>query len=707
MANLSVTSVCNRTCEYCFARPVMGSVNSEGPFMPLETFDRSLDFLQRSAIDQVRLLGGEPTLHPQFPELVDRSLGRGFRLLVFSNGLVPERALAVLEQTPSGRVAVLINALTPGSASPQERARQARTLERLGAKVSLGLNLASPAARFGFLVDWIQRYGLERIVRLGLAHPAPDQSNRFLPPQHYAELGRRIDAFAEVAAAAGITLEFDCGFVPCMFPAGSLQRQGKRPADVGQRCSPILDVLPDGSVISCYPLAGLGTEPLCEERDAAWLRRRFEERRSLYRASGIYRHCDRCGLRAAGECSGGCLAVSLGRWRRGLPPDTGPERAEEDRLRSSIRFPIRGPSPQPAGFIPTPQHRPLLWVIPYIDQPVEFWDSLGEAFLRHVAEVYFPLPGGLVGSGRPEQPARFLDAFLRDSRLPRSVLVNPLTLPQPVEQIAPAIIQAVRRLEEDAGICGATVTSLALATRIRDALPDLPLTASVLMDIASPIQVKMLAGAFETLVPASRVMRDRPALEALRAAFPGRIRLLVNEGCLPGCPFRTQHFHEMASLAAFPRSLCDELLRDQPWLRLTGAWVLPQHLHLYDGLYDELKLSGRVTLRDPTRYVRVFSAYVHRQPLTPDAIGAGPASLLEPLHISEEFFVQTLRCGHRCHECGLCRRYFEAASAAVGETGVKAGVKASPACERNRVTPEEPRNHFPKPCDKYGGHHHD
>jgi collagenase-like PrtC family protease len=96
-------------------------------------------------------------------------------------------------------------------------------------------------------------------------------------------------------------------------------------------------------------------------------------------------------------------------------------------------------------------------------------------------------------------------------------------------------------------LVGATVANLQLAAQVRDALPDLRLTASVLMDVGSPQQALMLDGICDALVPASRVVRDLPALQGLRAAFRGRIRLIVNEACLPGCPFRTQHFHEMAA----------------------------------------------------------------------------------------------------------------------------------------------------------------
>jgi hypothetical protein len=97
-------------------------------------------------------------------------------------------------------------------------------------------------------------------------------------------------------------------------------------------------------------------------------------------------------------------------------------------------------------------------------------------------------------------------------------------------------------------------------------------------------------------------------------------------------------------------------------MRLTGAWVLPQHLHLYDGLYDELKLAGRVTLRDPADYRRVLGAYVHRRSLSPEAIGGGPAAVTQPMEITEDFYAETLQCGRQCHTCTICRDYWREAT---------------------------------------------
>jgi collagenase-like PrtC family protease len=256
------------------------------------------------------------------------------------------------------------------------------------------------------------------------------------------------------------------------------------------------------------------------------------------------------------------------------------------------------------------------------------------------------------------------------------VLVNPLTLPEPAARMAPRVIDALRDLMERRAIHSATIANPTVAARIREALPSLPLVASVLADISRPNQAAMVADLFDVIVPAGRILRDIAALRALRAAFPGRIRLLVNEGCLPGCLFRTQHFHEMGAGVPHPKSLCGELLTAQPWMRLTGAWVLPQHLRFYEGLYDELKLSGRETLRDPEKFRYVLEAYMRGIPLSPHEIGGGPASPLHPMEIRADFFARTLECGRNCHACSICRE--------VWGTGPNQGGAGAEICQRAR-----------------------
>ena len=109
-------------------------------------------------------------------------------------------------------------------------------------------------------------------------------------------------------------------------------------------------------------------------------------------------------------------------------------------------------------------------------------------------------------------------------------------------------------------------------------------------------------------------------------------------------------------------------MNERPWLRLTGARVLPQHLHYYDGLYDSLKLAGRVTLRDPVVYQKILEAYLHRTELLPCDIGGGPASVVDRIPISDELFETLLNCQKNCLQCSICENYYHRAVSALKES---------------------------------------
>lgn len=299
------------------------------------------------------------------------------------------------------------------------------------------------------------------------------------------------------------------------------------------------------------------------------------------------------------------------------------------------------------------------WAIPFIDQPPDFWHDLHQQWGDQIEEVYFPMPGDGLGSGRPRQPDQFVDAFLRDAPVSKAVLINPIVLPVAAARIGPPICDALAELHDKFGVNRVTVSDLTLAHLIRERLPQYRITASVLMGIATPQQVAMLDGAVDVIVPDTRLVRDLSGLHRLRRAFGGQLRLMVNEGCLPGCPYRTQHFYEMGYCETYPESLCAPLLAEKPWLRLTGAWVPPQYLHFYDGVYDTLKLAGRVTLQQPERYRTVLGAYITREALPPAELGGGPASLTAPLAVSAAFFEHLLHCAKDCSTCQMCHEYFE------------------------------------------------
>ncbi|MGH2942087.1 MAG: radical SAM/SPASM domain-containing protein [Solirubrobacteraceae bacterium] len=79
---LEITGLCQLECEHCYA--VSGPAGDHGSMEPAD-WRRVIDEVVGLGVGMVQFIGGEPTLHPAFPELLDHALGCGLEVEVFSN----------------------------------------------------------------------------------------------------------------------------------------------------------------------------------------------------------------------------------------------------------------------------------------------------------------------------------------------------------------------------------------------------------------------------------------------------------------------------------------------------------------------------------------------------------------------------------------------------------------------------------------------
>jgi len=82
-ANILITNHCNQNCSFCFANELMtkGKVRE----MSLTDYVTLLDYLEKNGQKRVYLMGGEPTLHTNFIDIVETSFKRGFEVELFTN----------------------------------------------------------------------------------------------------------------------------------------------------------------------------------------------------------------------------------------------------------------------------------------------------------------------------------------------------------------------------------------------------------------------------------------------------------------------------------------------------------------------------------------------------------------------------------------------------------------------------------------------
>src|SRR6266567_7768494 len=79
---LEVTGRCQLRCRHCYADS--GPYGGHGS-MTAADWLRVLDEAVGLGVRNVQFIGGEPTLHPDLPQLVRHALGRGLGVEVYSN----------------------------------------------------------------------------------------------------------------------------------------------------------------------------------------------------------------------------------------------------------------------------------------------------------------------------------------------------------------------------------------------------------------------------------------------------------------------------------------------------------------------------------------------------------------------------------------------------------------------------------------------
>ncbi|MGD0827086.1 MAG: radical SAM protein [Desulfobaccales bacterium] len=312
MANILLTSSCNRSCPYCFARNEI-SGPSGGQRLSWENLIYIADFLWASGQRKVSLLGGEPTLHPQCGDFILYLIDRGFKVTVFTNGILSPSRLKEfrrhLTEMPLEKLDLVCNlndpVLTP--AVPQEMQRLNSFLAVMGPWTRAGFNIYRLDFTLDFLFDHINRFSMKRRLRLGIAHPVPGSQGSFIPTQDLRSVVTRLYSFRQLFETYRISLRLDCGFPLCKFSdqeLGWLYRSGSH-SPFG--CGPALDIAPDMTAYHCFPLSNYKRKSLFEFNSLEEINKHFSQLRDEIRTEipGIYEECDGCHCREGGVCAGG------------------------------------------------------------------------------------------------------------------------------------------------------------------------------------------------------------------------------------------------------------------------------------------------------------------------------------------------------------------------------------------------------------------
>jgi len=157
------------------------------------------------------------------------------------------------------------------------------------------------------------------------------------------------------------------------------------------------------------------------------------------------------------------------------------------------------------------------------------------------------------------------------------------------------------------------------------------------------------------------INRDIPLIKKIRDKTGLKLKMVLNEGCLRNCPFRTTHYNYLSHgyrSRDIDNGFCIEILKRNPAKVFSIPFIVPEALHYYKDIVDYYKLSTRVFSTPQIK--SCLEAYI-RQDFNGDLL-----KLLDCLGLSyfdfidykvlkrKNFFETMLKCDKDCVNCNYC-----------------------------------------------------
>lgn len=227
----------------------------------MEDFEWLLDFLKRSGENQVRLIGGEPTLHPQFIKFVLKQTFTPWieNIHVFTNGTFDEDILQILFlQSYHKSVSLLVNYNKLPKVLDNKIKRNLDILsKKKEIKLTIGINIYDPKQDFDYFIETQRMFGIKNI-RWTIVSPyikLKDENSEVDMFKHFKYILPQQERFLYQQQEQGLETHPDCNTIPTCLHTDKFLRdmQILNPSNIEHRgCEPVIDVLSDMTQIRCF-----------------------------------------------------------------------------------------------------------------------------------------------------------------------------------------------------------------------------------------------------------------------------------------------------------------------------------------------------------------------------------------------------------------------------------------------------------------------
>lgn len=315
MANIMLNDYCNLNCSYCFAE--MDDILTN---ISIEDFKEAVDFcLTDPNSNHIGLIGGEPTLHPKFSEILN-FLGYNPNVkdvILFTNGITLDRHIDFLSKNDKFDILINCNSVNDIGIGNFSKLKHNVEMIRdydLSKRTALGINLYTTKMDYSFIFELLESSSVDKL-RISITVPNNLSKNKL----NYQELKSIALQIVIDAIKNNIVPFFDCNKIPLCFVSNNerntifnLQKDAGTITNVicnRSICDPVIDIYPNLDAVRC-----MGTSDLCKVsiRDYATI---LDLTNYFIKHIDSYKHivhlekkCSDCNYNEQKKCSCGCIS---------------------------------------------------------------------------------------------------------------------------------------------------------------------------------------------------------------------------------------------------------------------------------------------------------------------------------------------------------------------------------------------------------------
>jgi len=313
--NLVLTPSCNKGCSYCFASKFRAESKD------VMTFDTLKDIVSKT--DQViKLIGGEPTIHPEFLKFINYLVDQNREFVIISNFLFTEEVLKGLMEVlirSKVHIGFLINSTELDEKNRMEKFKRNYNmiyslLYKLGKEDTMSCGITFDNNRSIEYYMTYYDYLIENLVaiermRLSINFPGAQKDKGDFYVINNKELGKKFVAMAMKSMSIKAPISVDCIIFPCMFSREDYKFLNKffNPRSICDGAP--ADLFPNMTLSHGYPLKESISINLNKytnyETAASELKLRYDILESTVE---LPEECKVCRFNKEGLCHGPCLA---------------------------------------------------------------------------------------------------------------------------------------------------------------------------------------------------------------------------------------------------------------------------------------------------------------------------------------------------------------------------------------------------------------